>query len=50
MANMEAIDRALKSVDDRLTVAEGKVAGIQYHVDGTTLEFFGMTDKAGAGA
>ena len=49
-ANMQAIDSALKSVDDRLTVAEGKVAGIQYHVDGTTLEFFGMTDKAGAGA
>ncbi len=48
--NMQAIDSALKSVDDRLTVAEGKVAGIQYHVDGTTLEFFGMTDKAGAGA
>lgn len=47
-ANMQAIDNALKSVDDRLTVAEGKVAGIQYDVEGTTLVFYGIEKKTKA--
>ena len=38
MANMEAIDTKLKEV-------EGTLAGVQYKVNGTTLEFFGITEK-----
>ena len=38
MANMEAIDAKLKEV-------EGTLAGVQYKVNGTTLEFFGITEK-----
>ncbi len=38
MANMQAIDKKLKEV-------EGTLAGVQYKVDGTTLEFFGITEK-----
>ena len=48
------LDAALKEEADRAKEAEQKIAAkvnaIQYHVDGTTLEFFGMTVKAGAGA
>ena len=38
MANMQAIDTKLKEV-------EGTLAGVQYKVNGTTLEFFGITEK-----
>ena len=39
--NMQKIDAALKAVSD-------KADAIQYKVNGTTLEFFGMTEKTGA--
>lgn len=39
--NMQKIDDALKAVSD-------KANAIQYKVNGTTLEFYGMTEKTGA--
>lgn len=41
MNNMQKIDTALKAVSD-------KANAIQYKVNGTTLEFYGMTEKTGA--
>ena len=41
MGNMQKIDTALKAVSD-------KANAIQYKVNGTTLEFYGMTEKTGA--